>query len=86
MRRGCAATPFAAEEPDRSLVYSRRCERLSRALAELPYDQREVIVLKIKDGMKLREIAKLQKVSISTVHGRYRYGLDKLRTLLNGEV
>ena len=79
-------TLFAAEEPDRSLLYSERCERLSRALAELPYEQREVIVLKIKNGLKLREIAKLQNVSIGTVHGRYRYGLDKLRTFLNGEV
>lgn len=82
----CMPASLEAEGPDRSLVYSERCERLSRALAELPYEQREVIVLKIKDGMKLREIAQLQNVSIGTVHGRYRYGLDKLRALLNGEV
>ena len=62
--------PFGAEEPDRSLVYSERCERLSRALAELPYEQREVVVLKIKNSMKLKDIARLQNVSISTVHGR----------------
>jgi DNA-directed RNA polymerase specialized sigma24 family protein len=36
--------------------------------------------------MTLREIAKFQGVSISTVHGRYRYGLKKLRTLLDGEI
>jgi RNA polymerase sigma-70 factor (ECF subfamily) len=83
---GCTRTPFAAEEPDRSLVYSERCERLSRALAELPCEQREVVVLKVKSGLKLKDIARLQNVSISTVHGRYRYGMDKLRTLLNGEI
>jgi len=71
---------------DRSLLYSERCARLSQALAELPYEQREVVVLKVKDGLKLRDLAKLQNVSISTVHGRYRYGMDKLRTLLNGEI
>jgi RNA polymerase sigma-70 factor (ECF subfamily) len=75
-----------AGEPDRSLVYSERCERLSRALAELPYEQREVIVLKIKQEMTLKQIAKLQGVSISTAHGRYRYGMDKLRALLDGEI
>jgi len=37
-------------------------------------------------GLKLKDIAKLQNVSISTAHGRYRYGMDKLRTLLNGEI
>ena len=83
---GCTAASFGPDETDRSLVYSERCARLSRALAELPYEQREVVVLKVKDGLKLREIARLQHVSISTVHGRYRYGMDKLRTLLNGEI
>jgi len=83
---GHPTTPFATDEADQSLIYSERCERLSRALAGLPYEQREVVVLKIKDGMKLKDIAKLQNVSISTVHGRYRYGMDKLRTLLNGEI
>ena len=82
----CDATPLEAEDPERSLLYSERCERLSRALAELPYEQREVVILKVKDGLKLREIARLQNTSISTVHGRYRYGMDKLRTLLNGEI
>ncbi len=79
-------TPLEADEADRSLIYSERCERLSQALAELPYEQREVVVLKVKDGLRLKDIAKLQNVSIGTVHGRYRYGMDKLRALLNGEI
>ncbi len=78
--------PLDVVEPDHSLLYSERCERLSQALAELPYEQREAIVLRVKNGMKLRDIAKIQGVSISTAEGRYRYGLDKLRALLNGEV
>ena len=82
----CTAVSWEADGADRSLVYSERCERLSRALAELPYEQREVVVLKVKSGMKLKDIARLQNVSISTVHGRYRYGMEKLRTLLNGEI
>ncbi len=82
----CTAGSFGPDEADRSLVYSERCERLSQALAELPYEQREVVALKVKDGLKLKDIAKLQNVSVSTVHGRYRYGMDKLRALLNGEI
>jgi len=35
--------------------------------------------------MKFRDIAKLQQVSINTVQGRYRYGLNRLRSTLNGE-
>jgi len=75
-----------AGEADQSLVYNERCERLNQALAELPYEQREVVVLKVKQEMTLRQIARLQGVSIGTVHGRYRYGMEKLRALLNGDM
>jgi RNA polymerase sigma-70 factor (ECF subfamily) len=78
--------PHDQDGPEELLVYSERCERLSRALAELPYEQREVVVLKIKQEMTLKEIAKLQGATISTVHGRYRYGMEKLRALLDGEI
>jgi len=88
VRRLNEPSPLSAEqgEPDEPLVYSERCERLTWALAQLPCEQREVVVLKVKNGLKLKDIARLQRVSISTVHGRYRYGMDKLRTLLNGEI
>ena len=95
MRRGRAlqrrmskyATVAAnAGKTDQPLVYSERCDRLSRALAELPYEQREAVLLKVKQDMTLKQIAKLQGVSVSTVHGRYRYGLEKLRALLDSEI
>ncbi len=72
--------------PDQRLIEAEQAIRTRKALDQLPYDQREAIVLHIKAGLKFRQIADLQKVSISTVHGRYRYGLDKLRTILNSEV
>ncbi len=81
-----AAGPAEGNKADHSLLYSERCQLLSRALAELPCEQREVVVLRIKQEMTLKQIAKLQGVSISTVHGRYRYGMEKLRALLDGEV
>ncbi len=87
-RRVDALTATAGESGrlDSSLLYSERCERLSAALAQLPYEQREAVVLKAKHEMKFKDIAKLQGVSISTVNGRYRYGMDKLRALLNGDM
>jgi DNA-directed RNA polymerase specialized sigma24 family protein len=36
--------------------------------------------------MTFKAIAELRQVSIKTVQSRYRYGLDKLKTLLNGQV
>jgi RNA polymerase sigma-70 factor (ECF subfamily) len=59
---------------------------LSKALQELPYEQREVICLRMEMDMTFRQIAMRQSASVNTVKGRYRYGITKLRSLLNGEV
>jgi RNA polymerase sigma-70 factor (ECF subfamily) len=56
-----------------------------RCLADLPAEQREVIVLKIWHEYTFDEIGRLLDVSPNTAAGRYRYGLQKLRTCLRGE-
>jgi len=72
--------------PDQRVIFTEQAARLSDAVAELPDEQREVVLLRLKSNMKFRDIARLQQTSINTVLGRYRYGLDKLRVTLNGEV
>jgi len=75
-----------AKRPDEWIICSEELRRWSGILARLPFEQREVVVLHLRAGMKFRQIAKLQGISVNTVKGRYRYGLDKLRLILNGEV
>ena len=53
----------------------------AKALAEIPNDQREVIVLKFFEGLTFREISNVCGISMGTVTSRYRYGMDKLRKL-----
>jgi len=72
--------------PEKDALTTEELTRLQDAMNRLPYEQREVIVLHLKAGLRFREIARLQGVSISTSHARFRYGMDKLRSLLNGEV
>jgi RNA polymerase sigma-70 factor (ECF subfamily) len=55
-----------------------------RGLAALPPEQREVIVLKIWHQHTFEEIGELLDISPNTAAGRYRYGLQKLRTFLKG--
>ena len=74
------------QRPDEWALCSEQYDRLRQALAGLPYDQREVIALHIRGQLTFQDIAQMQKVSIKTVQSRYRYGLNKLRVLLNGEV
>jgi RNA polymerase sigma-70 factor (ECF subfamily) len=79
--------PMTADSrPDRWIIRSEELDKLNDAMAQLPYPQREVVILHVQGGMKFRAIAESQNVSINTVQSRYRYGLDKLRSVLDGEV
>jgi RNA polymerase sigma factor (sigma-70 family) len=60
--------------------------RLQAALAQLPAEQRETIVMHLHADMSFRAIAAATEVSLRTAQSRYRYGLDRLRTLLDGHV
>ena len=82
------AGPISSDSncPESQAQACEKSQMLTEALAAIPYEQREVIVLHLKGGLKFREVAKLQQTSVSTVHGRYRYGLKKLRTILDGEL
>jgi RNA polymerase sigma-70 factor, ECF subfamily len=72
-------------DPQERLIEKEDFARLRAALLQIPYEQREAVLLHLRTGMHFRQIAKLQGVSLSTTCGRYRYGLDKLRSLLNSE-
>ncbi len=74
------------KRPEQWIIYSEQLERLNNAFSQLPYQQREVISLHIHGGMRFKVIAKLQGASINTVQSRYRYGLEKLRSLLDSEI
>jgi RNA polymerase sigma-70 factor (ECF subfamily) len=72
--------------PDMASISDEQKQHLAVALSELPYEQREVVLLRHFSDLRFKAIASVQSVSINTVLGRYRYGLDKLRSLLNGEL
>jgi RNA polymerase sigma-70 factor (ECF subfamily) len=78
--------PHPTAAPDDAVIFNEEAGRLKEALAELPEEQREAVLLRLKAGLKFRDIAKLQQTSINTVLSRYRYGLERLRSMLDGEV
>jgi RNA polymerase sigma-70 factor (ECF subfamily) len=62
-------------------------ERLvAGALARLPAEQRETVILKVFEGLTFREIAAVCEEPVPTVASRYRYGVEKLRGLLEGKI
>ena len=75
-----------AKSPVQLVINNEELTKLENAMTELPYEQREAVVLHLHGEMRFRQIAKMQGVSTKTVQSRYRYGLDKLRSSMNGEV
>ena len=60
-------------------------DALEGALAALPREQREVVVLKVFEGMTFAEIARLVGVSPNTAASRYRYAVAKMKEMLSDE-
>jgi len=75
-----------AARPDQWVVCSEELRQVAAALALLPAEQREAITLHLQGGLRFREIAAFQHVPLKTALSRYRAGLEKLRSLLNGEM
>jgi len=57
-------------------------EELMQALSKLPIEQREVVGLRIHADMTFEEIGQSLSIPMNTAASRYRYALEKLRTLL----
>jgi RNA polymerase sigma-70 factor (ECF subfamily) len=76
----CEAPP-----PEQVAIFGEELGRLSEALRQLPYEQREVLLLRSHSRMRFAAIAEAQGVSINTVQGRYRYAVNKLRSILDSE-
>ncbi len=75
-----------SKTPDQCIVCDEEYQLLYKAMAKLPYEQKEAVILHIQGKMKFKDIAKLQAVPINTTLSRYNYGLNKLRLMLDSEV
>jgi RNA polymerase sigma-70 factor (ECF subfamily) len=53
-------------------------EILDHAIATLPDEQKEVVLLR-SNGLSFREIAEMKSVSINSILSRYRYGVEKIK-------
>ena len=76
-----------AREPDPVgvLIKDEALRYLHEALQQLPFEQREVISLKIHGDLSFRDLARELKVPLGTIQSRYRYGMERLRLLLEKE-
>lgn len=69
-------------EPGQQVVDGLEAGAVRDALAQLPDDQRDVLVLSFLEGMAHADIAERLQLPLGTVKGRVRGGLKKLRAEL----
>jgi RNA polymerase sigma-70 factor, ECF subfamily len=74
---GKTATDAAAHRRETS-------DLLSRALQEIPPDQRVVVVMKEYEGLKFTEIAAILQIPVNTAKSRLYYGLRALKAIFDG--
>jgi len=72
--------------PEQIVIVQEQALLLNQALSQLPYEQKEVIVLHLHARMKFTQIARELSRSVNTVRSQYRYGIEKLRSLVDCEV
>ncbi len=75
-----------ALSPEQQAVEQERAVALNQSLSQLPFEQKEVIVLHLYGGMKFTLIARELGRSVNTVRSQYRYGIQKMRSLVDCEV
>jgi RNA polymerase sigma-70 factor (ECF subfamily) len=67
-------------DPEQCVIDSEQSQQAVGLLEQLPREQRQAVSLRLGESMRFYDIAQIQGVSASTVRGRYRYGICKLRS------
>ncbi len=80
--RGTQGSVPDSKRPGEWIANNEEFQRVCKAMGKLPYEQREAVALRVQGGMKFREIACHQQTSVKTALSRYRYGMEKLHSLL----
>ncbi len=77
-----AYTTAALDSPERSALRNAQARDVHAAIAGLPVEYREVIVLRELEEMSYKEISAIVKIPIGTVMSRLARGRDLLRDRL----
>lgn len=75
-------TADARESPPAAAEASEQAAALTRALRQLPPEQRDTFLMQIEGGLGVDEIASITGASFETAKSRLRYARTKLRELL----
>ena len=73
---------FSERTVEDDIVEGQIGEQIRAMVAELPEEQREVVMMRYYSGLSFKEIAEMTGVGINTALGRMRYALLNLRKMM----
>ncbi len=74
---------FSDHTIEEKLIMNQNQADVRKLIDFLPFEQKNVVLMRYYMGMSFKEIAEQTKVSINTALGRMRYALINLRKLIN---
>lgn len=77
--------PQRSRNAGEQLIHDEKMEYVRGLLDRLPYEQREVVILRHYGGLSFKEISKLLKININTALGRMHYAILKMRETVQKE-
>ena len=78
--------PDGEPEPGANVEQAELRTRMQSAVKRLPESEREVVLLRVFDGLSFPEIAEVTGVPIPTAKSRMLYALRRLRPLMEGYI
>lgn len=82
---GVDRLPGGDGNPERDLMKREQQEWLKKAIAKLPEEQRQVVLLRLHGEMPFKEIARTLDSPLNTVLGRMHYAVQNLRKMMEEE-
>ena len=64
------------------MMYDEKIQYVRGLLEKLPYEQREVVILRHYAGLSFKEISKMLDININTALGRMHYAILKMREMV----
>lgn len=64
------------------MIYDEKIKFVRGLLDKLPFEQREVVILRHYAGLSFKEISKMLNININTALGRMHYAILKMRELM----
>lgn len=73
--------PASNRNASEQIIYDEKIKFVRGLLEKLPFEQREVVILRHYAGLSFKEISKMLNININTALGRMHYAVLKMREM-----